>query len=164
MANEKFSEFNSVTTLDGTESLVGLQSADNSEFSVRFFPITVKTSVSSAEILTMFSSPITLVNAPGAGRYVNLISVAFRLNFATIAYATNYQIRLQIGSVGPLVAVNNILAQGSTFFMVSQTMDLGNSGSPDWVNAILTAKVIDGNPTTGDSSLDIYTTYNIITL
>lgn len=127
--------------------------------------LTVKVTMTSAEILAAFTTPKTLVISQGAGTFINVLSVAFRLNFNTIAYATNTTLRLEIGSFSPIVATNTILASSSNDFIVtSATQSVEVSGTPDWVDIPLTAKVLTGNPTAGNSTLDIYITYNVLSL
>lgn len=165
MANEMFSDFIPATSLDGTETLVGIKDAGNAEYPVLFFPITVKVSLSSADILTLSTVPITLIVAPGAGKYINVLSAAFRMNFGSIAYATNTTLRLEIGSMNPIVTTNTIIAASTNDWIVSSpTQSLEVSGTPDWVNTLLRAKILTGNPTAGNGTLDIYITFNVITL
>lgn len=165
MANEMFSDFTLATSLDGTETLVGVKNASNGEYPIRFFPITVKVSLSSADILTLSTIPVTLIAAQGAGTYINVLSAAFRMNFGSIAYATNTTLRLEIGSMNPVVTTNTIIASATNDWIVSSpTQSLEVSGTPDWVNILLRAKILTGNPTAGNGTLDIYITYNVITL
>lgn len=174
MAEVKWSDdaaFPQATTINDADSAVGLQGGANTEYPFSLIknyinaPVTVKVSLSSAEILSLSTVPKTLIAAPGAGKFINVLSVAFRLNFNSVAYATNTTLRLEIGSFNPIVGTNTIIASSTTDFIVcSPTQSLEVSGSPDWVNTLLRAKILTANPTAGNSTLDIYISYNILTL
>ncbi len=127
-------------------------------------PITVKVSLSSAQILAGFTTPQTLVAAQGSGTFINVLSIAKRLTYGSITYITNTTDRVYIGSFSPVITDGAILASASTDFSVtSPTQSLEVSGTADWVNAPLMWKVITGNPASGNSTLDLYITYNVIT-
>lgn len=162
-----------VAPMDGTEDLIVVQSGVSKHCSTQDMADLVgaggvkyvKVTMSSAEILAAFTTPKTLISAPGAGKFINVLSAAFRLNFNSAAYATNTTLRLEMGSFSPIVATNTILASTTVDFIVaSPTQTLEVSGSPDWVNVALKAKVLTGNPTAGNSTLDFYISYNILTL
>ncbi len=126
---------------------------------------TVKVSLSSAQILAGFTTPVSLVAAKGAGTFINVLSIAKRLTYGSITYITNTTDRVYIGSFSPIITDGDILASASNDFSVtSPTQSLEVTGSADWVNAPLMWKVITGNPASGNSTLDIYITYNVITL
>lgn len=128
-------------------------------------PITVKVTISSAQILALFTTPITLVAAQGAGTFINVLSVHMRLTYGTATYATNTGSRVSQGSFLPIVTDQTILAgTQTTFLAISPTQSLAITGTADWVNVPLKISALVGNPTTGDSTLDVYTTYNVITL
>ncbi len=128
-------------------------------------PVTVKVSLSSAQILAGFTTPQTLVAAKGLGTFINVLSIAKRLNYGSVTYITNTTDRVYIGSFSPIITDGAILASASNDFSVtSPTQSLEVSGSADWVNAPLMWKVVTGNPASGNSTLDLYITYNVITL
>jgi len=168
----KISELVYVTPLDGTEDIEIVSDGVSKRTSTQDIAdlagggiITVKISLSSAEILALSTTPKTLIAAQGAGTYINVLSAAFRYNFVSAAYATNYTLRLELGSMNPLVTTNIIITGTSNDWIVSSpTQTLEVSGSPDWVNVPLKARIVGGNPTAGDSTVDIYVTYNVITL
>jgi hypothetical protein len=128
----------------------------------------VKVSITSAEILQMFTTPKVLVAAPGAGKLIVPISFTFRINYLTTAYATNTNMIFGWGSTsgGALATYTSILAQSQNVLELNAIGSVfGVFGSnASLVNQPLTARVPTGNPTAGDSSIDWYITYMIITL
>jgi len=167
----KISELVYVTPLDGTEDLEIVSGGVSKRTSTQDIAdlgggvTTVKISLTAAEILNLYTAPKTLVAAQGSGTYINVLSAAFRYNFVSAAYATNYTLRLELGSFNPVVTTNIIITSTGNDWIVSspiQTVEV--SGSPDWVNVPLKARIVGGNPTGGDSTVDIYVTYNVINL
>src|SRR6266478_1201801 len=47
----------------------------------------VKVGLSPAQLVTLFSNPVTIVPAPGPGRCVFVLACAYFLKFASVAYA-----------------------------------------------------------------------------
>jgi hypothetical protein len=117
---------------------------------------TIKVTVTSAEILDAHDTPIELIPAPPAGFYIDPISIVFRFDYNTTAYATNVdgvinlpqeftEIPLNISNSNPRKCQNN-----------SNGICLNN--------AAMTFSVETGNPTAGDSDLIIFITYQVIEL
>ena len=77
-------------------------------------PYTVKVSVSSAEILALNDIPKSLIAAPGAGKMIVPLAVSFRLNFVSVAYTTNLNLRLRMN--GTLTQNAGILGLGATAY------------------------------------------------
>jgi hypothetical protein len=164
MANKKFSDFTLAISLDGTEKIVGLQSSNNARFPITFLPITKKISLSSAEILQLFTTPKTLVAAQGANTYIMPIRILVRNNFNSIAYATNINLVLANGLVAQSVFTS---ALGQTSNYLSSYTITSNAGSSDVAgntNVALTLSAQTGNPTAGNGTIDVYLTYNVISL
>lgn len=120
--------------------------------------------LSSTQILALDATPITLVAAPGAGKFTIPLMVAMRYNFNTTAYAgiaaaDNFNISHNGG--GPIIAFE-------TLGMIDQTNDerrvgvlansLGVSNNEMIVNAALEVS-LGGPVTTGDGTIDIRTYY-----
>lgn len=124
--------------------------------------IVKKVSLTSAEILALFSSPKTLIPAVGSGKICNILKITARFNWNSVAYATN--LNLKVCSVATsLVHFYTTTLLGSTASKIvtnwNLTIDAVSASNEGIYLAVAT-----GNPTAGNSTMDIYITYQIITL
>lgn len=172
MADVKISELTDGAPIDGTEDLpivksgvtVRCSTQDIADLSVR----TTKVTLSSAEILALNTTPKTLVAAQGAGTLIKVLGWTIRLNYGTTPYATNTNLRARLGASGH----DGILNATSYLGQSANELTVYNPASPvntatDFtlcVNQPLVAYVQTGDPTAGDSTMDIYVTYVVITL
>ena len=124
----------------------------------------VKVSLTSANILTLNNStPFVIIAAPGAGKLINVVSVFYVFNFVTTPYSS-VSLRAALDSSGFTVAtgLSNLLNASAT-----------TSARPNISGGGLTTSSLANNslglfttlaPTGGDGTLDVYVTYNVITL
>lgn len=163
MANKKFSEFGLASELTGSETIVGVQSGANVQYFTSSFPITKKVTLSSAEILALFTTPKTLVAAQGGNTVIQLISVMANYKFNTTAYGTSTDLQFSIGNWAGLVTISNILANtGNKMYTV---LSSPTNGDPSAItNTALKVIAPSGNPITGNSTVDLYVTYKILSL
>lgn len=119
---------------------------------------TVKVSLSSAQILNSFTTPIELIAAPGAGKMVNLISVSFGATYNSATYATNTTGRIKIGAVSATNLSLAFAASGQTYLALLATT-IG-----DLENVNVNFSTDTGNPTAGDGTIDLYLSFVVITL
>lgn len=120
----------------------------------------VKVSLSSAEILALNTTPKTIVAAPGAGKLIRPIAVTWRLNYSTAQYS---------GSNMRLLFPAGVIAQSTFYTGSSDAVDMRGINTflvapSDIVNQPVTVDVFSANPTTGSGTVDIYFTYEVITL
>lgn len=127
----------------------------------------VKVTLSNAAILQLFTNPVELIPAPGAGKAISLIKGVGRMVFNSVAYATNGTLNIYNNTVSlPLMQFPNSFTfnavAGTT---IHQNMP-ANSGSGKYIleNTPVYIKCDTGNPTAGDSPIDLYLYYTIITL
>ena len=173
MADKKISELTEASPLDGTEDLPLVQAGttvrcstqDIADLAIR----TVKVSLSSAEILNGNSTPKQAIAAAGANTIIQPISYVTVYTYGSLTYAVNTTLELfyqGINSVG--VVSNTILNRTESFIMrqaaASTTAFAFAISTADVRNKPLMVGVQTGNPTTGNGTVDIYITYNIITL
>ena len=161
MADEKFSEFTTATSVDGTEKLVGLQAGDNAQFPITFLPITVKVSLTSAQLLALAATPITLIAAQGASTFIKLLGCTMKLNYVSTTY-TGGALRIYFSSGGSFIISNSSYTNSSSIIFTpafSTTQVFTTSAAND-------SLIIDAASavTVGDGSLDIYLTYSVISL
>lgn len=128
---------------------------------------TAKISLTSANILGLNGSgnPFLLIAAPGASKFLNILSITARFNFVTTAYSTNNTLNYCLGIpnlAGLLLGqaasflnnpfdVVNIKSVNISTLNISGLGGIQNQGLYVYCNAIA--------PTLGDSTVDIYITY-----
>lgn len=144
---------NGVTPVNGNVTLPGITQQ-------------VKVSLTSANILSINSfNKFTLISAPGAGKIINIISVFFKYNFVTSGYSGAATLKLKYNnnnsditqSSGVLSNVSNI----SEFEQFASPISSSAGFDNDFI--VLTNDSLF-SPTGGDSTLDVYITYSVVTL
>jgi hypothetical protein len=123
---------------------------------------TLKVSLTSANILALNGTPFTLIAAQGAGTLTSVLKVWYKYNFVTTAYTGGGFINVK--TLAGLFITSNLSILDSTedtigvpVTGVSTVSNYGFENSP----IVLTSTV---NQTLGDSTLDVYLTYEVITL
>ena len=174
MAEQKISELPVAGALTGTEKVPVNQNSITSITDVNaIVTYTIansggiqfsKVTITSAQLLAMNTTPITLVSAPGAGKVIIPYSVLLRYRFGTTEYLTNTSITL---------SPNSSLWQVNYSGAISGTQDKFSSRSINPTvtlagavvdNLPLTIGVQTGNPTAGDGDLDVYVSHYVLTL
>jgi len=130
--------------------------------------VTVKVSLTSAEILNLFTTPKQIIAAPGAGFCIQPICFFYEYNYGTTTYNTNQTLELRYAGVAANVNSNTILSrifsvkarQGS----LSTTLLTYIDSTQEIENKAFEVTVQTGNPTDGDGTLNIHVTYCIISL
>jgi hypothetical protein len=157
----RFDTLNSVGVIyDGTAWVDLAWSYSNSAI-LRQASLTITT----AQVLALNSTPLTIVAAPSAGYAIEVISATFKMVYATTQYATNFNIQLiTYGANVEQAEVSSLNASVSTI----RALDISSTNAPTATqileNAALNVTVETGNPTAGDSDITVYVTYRIITL
>jgi hypothetical protein len=164
MSSKKISQLPAAGILDGTEEFAINQSGLTSkvtldEIKTYSQPANVilseKVTVTSAEILDAYDTPVELIPAPPAGFYIDPISIVYRFDYDSTPYATNTSGIIVLSDEG---IVNDIdLSRTDSDVLKEQTGVFVTDGA-------MLFTVEDGNPTAGDSDLIIYITYQIIEL
>lgn len=128
--------------------------------------VTVKVTISSAEILALNATPKTLVAAQGASTIIDLVSCQMFLDYNSIAYATNTSLWLSYNaSGGDLHTTAVSIASTTADYYVKFDLNAQTAyNSAVRVNTPLVAYVSGGNPTAGNSVIYMYLTYRVITL
>lgn len=163
--------------LDGTEDIEIVQSGVTRRCSTQDVAdlaggvgevVTVKVSLSSAEILALNGTPKELIAAPGSGKIIQPIATMYRYNYGTLTYNTNQTMQLYYnGFVGNTIT-NTLLSRTESAILrqgaISTTSLTYLTATQDIVNKAFMLSVQTGNPAAGDGTLDVYITYTIITL
>ena len=167
MSSKKISQLPAAGILDGTEEFAINQSGLTSkvtldEIKTYSQPANVilseKVTVTSAEILDSFDTPIELIAAPPAGYAINVLNCIKKDNFGTVAYTS---------ANDSFIAYNSVFVdifQPDITFAQSGFNRIGFSGSGIESGRSVIFYTENANPTLGDSTIDFYITYQIIEL
>jgi hypothetical protein len=122
--------------------------------------------LTSAEILALGTTPITLIAAPGAGKAIWVKNVVTRLNFNTTAYATVGTMYLKIngasdvvGEIGQSILSSTVTRFGK--FYIDSDFFVNNINTVVLENASLRINT-SANPTAGNSTIDLLVEYQIL--
>jgi hypothetical protein len=121
--------------------------------------------IASADVLQLNSTPLTIVSAPGAGYAIEVLSTSINLTYNSAAYATNTTIQVESnGATTPQFRLLNGINQ-----TISSHRSLGryvsaNTETQIIENADLMVTVASGDPTAGDSDIEILVLYRIISV
>lgn len=114
-------------------------------------------SISSVALLSANSTPIELIAAPGAGKFLIIERIILLLDFATTAYATNTQLEFLVGGGSVVGPIDFFLDQAN-----DKVLSLIPSTQEPDENSALTVMVNDGDPTNGDSPVKFYIKYRTV--
>ena len=123
---------------------------------------TAELTIASADVLTLNSTPLTIVSAV-SGYSIEVTSASVKIDFSTTAYATNTFIQLitngattaqyGAGIINATVATTKKLPEISTTTATTTQLI---------ANADLQVSVKTGDPTAGDSDITIFVNYRLI--
>ena len=126
---------------------------------------TAKLTIATADVLTLNTTPIEIVAAPGAGYAIEVISASMKMVYNSATYATNTSLELITAGATNSQASTVIKNSASTIRRFADATTLASATATQLVdNAALNVTVASGDPTAGDSDITIYVTYRIITL
>lgn len=119
-----------------------------------------KVSLSSAQILALNTTPIEAIAAPGAGKVIVIHQMTAKLTYNTATYG---------GANSAISLVDSSLHSLASCTILASTSDTIRRATLDGDKVIDENSAIDlyvslGDPTTGDSPVDVYITYEIIEL
>lgn len=121
--------------------------------------------IGTASVLTLYSTPVTIVDAPGAGYAIEVLSVIFQIDYGLSSYSGNYDLEIKCSGATNAQFSGEVLwmaMDGQKF--LSREEAFGPSQTQILENASLVATVATGNPSTGDSDITIYVRYRIISI
>ena len=110
---------------------------------------TAKVTLSSAQILNSFTTPVQLIAAPGAGKVIFVTHFLINFNFNTVAYATNTDGGFEIGGIFSNLIALNFPESG----FAGRSFTLASYSALE--NAAFNFQTDTGNPTEGDSTIDL---------
>lgn len=121
----------------------------------------VSLTIASADVLTLNTTPITLVGAV-SGYAIEVVSASVKVDFNTTAYATNTGMLLITDTATSQQANADI---GATVTQIGKfrTTEVGSPSLTQLIaNKALTVTVDSGDPTAGDSDITVYVNYRLI--
>jgi len=118
----------------------------------------VDATLSAAQVKTLHSSPVTLLDAPGSGLVINVLQVIYLLAFGSVSFDGGNP-SLELGSLSVGGTFGNL--GGSTNRIETDTAAIsGNSSSSSYTNQAL--KIFAATDSTqGDSTLRVRVYYTI---
>lgn len=149
-----------IETPNGDIKLASLEGLSTFFCSAQCLSVTL----SSAEILALNTTPIEIIPAQGSGTVIELISAFYKFNYLTTPYATNTDLYLRNGgTTGTQATLSGALAQNDSTptKMIIKSTGTTTKDMPE--NQPLNAYVPSGNPTAGDSPLEIFVYYRVVT-
>ena len=167
MAEKKISQLTAKTTELQKEDLLNVSewngaTYDTKSISGEGFILNTKVSLTAAQIKTANSVPVSLIAAPGVGKFIEVISASWRFNYGSATFDNLDIMYLKInGSTQDQFRKDSMIGYSSDKFgsfdkKIEATDSLKDNASLTWV--------ADADSTTGDSTMDIYINYRIITL
>jgi hypothetical protein len=119
----------------------------------------VKITIPTAQVLTLNTTPVAFGLTVPVGYYAQLLSAQMKATYGGTPYATNLTLEIGFPSVKAIFSENVLGFNANVFF----NMDFDSSGIQ--VSAAdVVVSVNAGNPTAGNSDIDIYLTYTLIEL
>jgi hypothetical protein len=118
-------------------------------------------SLTSAQILALFTTPIEIIPAQGSGTQIIPLVGIIKYTHVTTAYATNVTLGGIFTGAGQLT-FNNAVILTSTVSRTGNFTFVANSGAStrQYIeNVPLTITVTNGNPTAGDGTIKIKLPY-----
>lgn len=120
--------------------------------------------LTSAQILQLHTTPITLVAGQGAGTVILPIAAMISMTYNSAAYATDTSLLYTLGG-GSYTTQSGVLALTSDFASIRTFLQNATiSGSIYWDNGALEVTTPSSNPTLGDSDLKITVLYSVISI
>ncbi len=125
---------------------------------------TKKTTLTAAEVLASFTTPIALVAAPGAGYAVIVHRITGGVDYGSVAYETNttQEFRYTDGSGTKVTADMAALVTATADKFV--TVGGIEAALVPTENAAVVVRTATGNPTAGDSPVSYTVDYSIVSL
>lgn len=158
-------------TIDDVNKTIALTADGNTAYSSDI-PLSAKVTVSPADMLAVVTgpTPYQLIAAPGAGKFIDIISIACYVNFNTTAYDFNAALRIGTNTTGSVtIGTDGGQVTTSPYNMINATSSklsvVGSQGGEKNINTALYLNAGTATSVTqGDSDVTFYITYKIVTL
>jgi hypothetical protein len=124
--------------------------------------------ISSAQLLTLGSVPVTIISAPGANKYLAIHDVFVSYNYGSVAYifSGNPLTFTLNANVDSYYALNQTFINGSSDFnrrlsVTSSDVYISDNATANTAFTLTTLSGADPTPATGDGDLDVVVWYSI---
>ena len=119
-----------------------------------------KVTLTAAQVQALVTTPITLVEAPGAGMIVSVLSATCYIDYNSVAYTTGADILLEYGTA-TIVTFDGVLALTADTVMVASQAGSAAVGAVSNAAVVITA---EGVPGAGNSPVTVSVVYTLISL
>jgi len=118
--------------------------------------------IATADVLQLNSTPLTIVAAQGSGTKIDVLSAFVVIDFNSAAYATNTTLELIFSGASDELMISSINASVSKSVAFTK-QGSGTAGNTQMLeNTDLQVAVASGDPTTGDSDIEVFILYRVI--
>lgn len=122
------------------------------------------TTILTAAVLTLNTTPVELVPAPGAGYAIEVLSIVGSIDYNSAAYATNVTMEFRYTDASG----TKVTADMATLLDASADKFVSVKGIESALvltaNAAIVTRVATGNPATGNSPIKLHVAYRVIAL
>ncbi len=126
------------------------------------FEEVIKVTLTSAQLLSINTSPVDIIPAPGAGKIILVNKLFYKFDYQTTPYNTNAELRFRFGTSGANYINTNIILTATDSATKFSQVSGYFTADPDLANQEnkkLQAIVPSGDPLDGDSDLTIWIYY-----
>lgn len=125
---------------------------------------TADLTLSSAQIKALYATPITVITSPGAGKYIEIVSVTSQYTYATAPYATNTTMALQaVGASADIITDSDIIAGTVSKNVAWKGVPVISAGDTQLMsNAAIEVTMLNGEAVTGAGTVKLKVLYRII--
>lgn len=116
--------------------------------------------IPSANILNAFTSPIELIPAPGANKFIAIEQLIFSMVYNSSAYTTNTTIVIKIG--GQWITLSGFLNASADVAYVLNSVSMQLSTTGLLINGSVSFTIQTGNPAAGNSNVRVRVWYRVI--
>lgn len=123
---------------------------------------TKKVTLSALQITNLDSSPVIVIDAPGVGKFIQLIGVSVNLKVGNIPFDDTQALRFRNATVSPKAQFicNTINLQSAVdFFGLAVPIEVGESQIAENQDMVVTTSTT--NITQGNGTIDLYLTYQV---
>ena len=123
-----------------------------------------KVSLTASQIKSLGTVPVDVIAASGVGTYIKVTGLEFRQNYGTVPFDTLTKLYLRSSSK---TVANPMIGNFADVFTGTASNIFGSFGPDDLAEYVENEKVViqsDLDSALGDSTIDLYITYQIITL